>query len=274
MKIRNLIVALAITGMIAIPAVAQDDCSSAVVAIDNGAAATVDPCNSVNSSGDIGSCATGGGVLVTWAKFVATDTTARIRSDIGSLGSDSDYGVYSSSDNTCGGTMTEIGCSEDDAVPTAAACCNGDISVEGLTIGDTYFLKVGSWGDGCPETDPFTYDITVTSPIVGNICGDGIRSPVAGDEECDGADADACNAILGCAVDCTCELGICGDNVAFNGEECDGTDNSACILGCLGDCTCDPVGTPALPTLGKVALALLLFAGAFFAFGRRREVTA
>lgn len=270
MKIRNLIVALAITSMISIPAMAQDDCTGAVEAIPNGLGATVDPCADVTDDGVVGSCATGNpsvGVLSQWAFFVATDTSARIRSDLNSAGTDSDYGVFSSSDNTCGGVMTEVGCSEDESVP----CCNGDISIDGLTVGDTYFIKVGTWNDFCPNGP---YVIDVESPVPGLVCGDGVVSLIPGAEECDGAEDSACVTGLSCLGDCTCDLGVCGDNIVAGTEECDGTDNSACILGCLGDCTCDPVGTPALPTLGKVALALLLFAGAFFAFGRRREVTA
>lgn len=72
-----------------------------------------------------------------WFKFVATATTAEV-STCTSVGTDSSMQVYSGS---CAG-LTEIGCAEDNC---GASTFDGYIYLEGLTIGNTYYVQVGSW---------------------------------------------------------------------------------------------------------------------------------
>lgn len=218
MKIRYLLVLVMAVALISVPAMAQDTCATAVAV-----PGPVNPCNDATPEGPLGSCTSGGGVNDSWLFFVATDTTARIRTDLNSAGTDSDYLVLS---GPCG-SQTEIGCSEDDADDGNPPYL-GDISVGGLTIGDTYYIQLGTWSDtACGD-----YVVDIAQPTVGGSCGDGVISLVPGAEECDGADADAC------------------------------------ILSCLGDCTCEPVTTPALPIWGIAGLALLLLVGGAFAFRR------
>ena len=68
-------------------------------------------------------------------------------------------------------------------------------------------------------------------------CGNNVAEP---GEDCDGSDNSACGG-TGCMADCRCTPPSCGDNIV-NGydEACDGTDDSACPGHCQGDCTCAP----------------------------------
>src|SRR5262249_40522794 len=72
--------------------------------------------------------------------------------------------------------------------------------------------------------------------------GNGCKCPVCGDDEttvavgeqCDGTDDTACPGR--CLGDCSCA--VCGDNVSEGPEQCDGTSDAACPGRCLGNCTC------------------------------------
>ena len=186
MKVWKLVIVVLAVGMFSVSAVAQDDCATAV-----SPGTPVEPCADASPTGPVGSCATGNpapGVLDSWVSFVATATTARVRTDLNSTGTDSDYGVYS---GTCG-SLTEIGCAEDSG---GAAGYNGDIAVKGLTVGDTYHVQLGTWNDGCPN-GPYIVDVIMPN----DSCGDGI---VNGNDLCDGSDNVAC-AGGDCDVDCLC----------------------------------------------------------------------
>jgi hypothetical protein len=247
MKVRYLLVALIAVSLVGVPTFAQDTCATAVVA-----GTPTEPCNDLTPTGPLGSCTSGGGTLDSWNSFMATATSARIRTDLSSAGTDSDYIVYSSSDNTCGGILTEIACSEDDVG------FNGDIAVVNLTIGNTYF-------DFCPN-GPYVVD--VIQPSDGPICGD--NDVNAFGEECDGTDSAACGEAA-CQGDCTCPTPVCGNGLTEAGEECDGASDAGCILSCQLDCTCEPLDTPALPIGGIVGLGLLLVGGGAVAFRRHRK---
>jgi hypothetical protein len=108
------------------------DCDTSVIA-DNSAATTAgdDPLLSCFFGGP----AQGFGTL--WYKFVATTTSARVHTE-GSVApaDDSLLGVYS---GACG-ALTEIGCSEDEGTGLLS-----DVTVTGLTIGDTYYIELASF---------------------------------------------------------------------------------------------------------------------------------
>jgi hypothetical protein len=253
MKIRNLIIALAAVTFIAVPAMAQDDCATAVAP-----GTATDPCTDGTATGPLGSCTSGGGVFDVWYTFTATAASARIRTDVSSAGTDSDYVVLHSADGTCAGIDAEVGCSEDETGYL------GDIAIEKLVVGDTYYVQLGSWGDSC--TGGYTLDVTM--PSDGDICGDGVINAFG--EECDGGDDAACVGL--CTATCNCPPPVCGNAVVEAGEECDGANDAACLLGCDALCACNPVQTPALPAWGVVGLALMLLAGGAFAFRRRKEM--
>ena len=218
MKIWKLAIVVLAVGMFSTAAIAGDDCATATpIATD------IDPCLDGNPTGPIGGCTSGGGLNDVWWSFVASDATARVRTDVGSAGTDSDYKVYS---GTCA-SLTEIGCSEDESGPYL-----GDISVKGLTNGDTYYIRLGGWGDYCSGV----YHATVTMPDdSGRVCGDGLVN--VGSEECDGGDL--------------------GDPPCGSGE-------------CAANCLCVPM-TPALPVWGLIGLGVLLLGGGAAAVRRGRK---
>ena len=74
-------------------------------------------------------------------------------------------------------------------------------------------------------------------------CGDGIQNQPS--EECDGSDQGICGGT--CDGDCTCAP-FCGDGVREAAESCDGSDDTACPGQCAGDCTCPKIGELALST--------------------------
>jgi hypothetical protein len=196
MKIKVLVALMAVA-VFSVAAVAQDDCATAVAATCNGAGAALDPNTDTTPTGPLGSCTGGGGVNDVWATFVATDTSARLRTDLNSTGTDSNFIVYAVDqlDQCNAGLWTEVGCSEDD---DGAGGFLGDICIDGLTVGDTYVVQFGSYGDVGGS-----YVLDVECPATGATCGDGVTSCIPGDEECDGADDAACD--IGCLPDCTCE---------------------------------------------------------------------
>lgn len=88
-----------------------------------------------------------------------------------------------------------------------------------------------------PENNAFA---TASMPATAPcpICGDNTANP---GEQCDGTDDSACPTL--CQVDCTCPPPVCGNNIIESGEECDGTNPGSCPTGtCDVDCDCpDPV---------------------------------
>ncbi|MCA9293079.1 MAG: hypothetical protein KDA20_04620 [Phycisphaerales bacterium] len=93
-----------------------------------------------------------------WYKFVATDTSAVVHF-CNSLATDSSVQAYS---GTCAG-LTEIGCAEDNC---GASTFNGWMYLEGLTIGNTYYVQQGTW-DGDPGSAGYSagsYTIEIVCP--------------------------------------------------------------------------------------------------------------
>jgi hypothetical protein len=132
-------VLLLAVGMFSTTAIAQDDCATAVAA-----PGPVDPCLDTTPTGPLGGCTGGGGVDDVWLTFVAPATSTRVRTDIGSAGTDSNFLVYSSSDGTCAGVLTVVGCTED----ISGSNFLSNTCVGGLTVGATYFVRLGDWADG------------------------------------------------------------------------------------------------------------------------------
>ncbi|MCA9293878.1 MAG: hypothetical protein KDA20_08700 [Phycisphaerales bacterium] len=87
-----------------------------------------------------------------WFSFIASDTTAQVHT-CDSVATDSSMQVYS---GACG-SLVEVGCAEDNC---GNSTFNGYIYLEGLTIGATYFIQVGSYN--AAAAGPYT--LTIVCP--------------------------------------------------------------------------------------------------------------
>lgn len=137
-----------------------DECDDAREVSCNGSV-IVDNTFATDRTTDPGfSCHLGGpgqnGVGSVWAKFVATSSTARLRTcDSQPPADDSIIGVYS---GECG-DLTEIACN-DDTTGCASTGLNSDVCVSGLTIGQTYYVQLASW----TEADRGQYELELICP--------------------------------------------------------------------------------------------------------------
>lgn len=67
------------------------------------------------------------------------------------------------------------------------------------------------------------------------VCGDNVRNS---GEDCDGTDDSACEGL--CLGSCECPAPSCGNDVIESGEVCDGVSTGSCPTGvCDPDCTCE-----------------------------------
>ena len=126
----------------------NDNCTDATVAAVNtdGECTVVTPgtlLEATPSSTPSGSC-TGNPDDDVWFQFVATDDTHLISlENINGSSTNLDHGLY---EGTCG-SLTEIYCSEDDAIITPT-----------LTVGNTYYIRVFSSGSGSEDS---TFDLCI-----------------------------------------------------------------------------------------------------------------
>ena len=150
------------------------DCDTSVIA-DNTAASTAvdDPGLSCHFSGPgtqvIGSL---------WYTFVPTGDSVRVTTE-GSVApaDDSLLAIY---DGTCG-AFVELGCSEDEGTGLLS-----DLTVAGLTPGNTYYLQVGCFG----EADRGAYTLNI------ECLGGGPPDPGGDNDECEGAILLECNTTV------------------------------------------------------------------------------
>jgi hypothetical protein len=288
-------VLLLAVGMFSTTAIANnpgDDCATAVPAPGG-----LDPCLDKNPTGPLGGCTSFGSLYDVWVSFVAPSTSARVRTDLSSAGTDSDYIVW----DACGGNR--IGCSEDDGTAPGSGCCLGNICVGGLTVGNTYYVQLGAWaagqdlsGFGLPN--PYLYSCGVYNIDIeaAGTCGDSVvdcgeqcdppgpccsatcqnviicgNGCIEGTEDCEGPGDPVCPGGAICQADCTCPPIICGNNLVEAGEECDGTGTPLCPEGsqCNRLCRCY-TGIPAVSEWGLAVLTLIGLVSGTILFGRRR----
>lgn len=112
------------------------------------------------------SCYFGGpsnGVGSTWLTFVATNTSARLDTNASTGSTDTLIAVY---DGTCG-SLTEIGCSEDEGVGFLS-----DLCVSGLTVGNTYYVQVASFDSFSTGSITLTLECPCPAPPANDECED------------------------------------------------------------------------------------------------------
>lgn len=79
-----------------------------------------------------------------WYKFVATTPGMTVSTDVQGLSlTNTQVAVYSSSDNTCTGTLTQIGCDDNSGTNEGN---NSIINMASLTPGTSYFIRVDGSG--------------------------------------------------------------------------------------------------------------------------------
>lgn len=118
-----------------------------------------------------------------WFSFVADNDSMEISTDYsGYTLTDIEMAVYSSSDNTCTGTMMEIGCNED--VGATFSCSNPPINNYysavvvfngSLVPGNTYFVRIdgnGTTGTFCISAGPIIHVLPTQTPneLIGSTC--------------------------------------------------------------------------------------------------------
>jgi cysteine-rich repeat protein len=265
------------TTAIANPGGPEDDCAGAIPA-----PGPVFPCEDKTPTGPLGGCTSGLGTFDKWVSFIAPGTSTRIRTDIGSIGTDSDFIVW----DACPPGGNKIGCGEDIGPGNYLS----DTCVGGLTLGATYYVQVGSWADSC--SGPYAVDISAAGT-----CGDGILDCGEGCDDSNTTGGDCCSATCqnefvcgdsvicgtetcddgnttngdGCNNLCHIEVPFCGDNmVNQTSEECDGTAGT-CASGsyCGTNCLCIE-GIPAVSEWGLAVLTLIGLVSGTILFGRRR----
>jgi hypothetical protein len=94
-----------------------------------------------------------------WYSFVATATDMTISTDVTGLGlTDTEIAIYSTSNGTCTGTLTQVGCDEDGGVNQSL---NSIASLTSLTVGNTYYVRVDGF-----STSTGTFCISVAESMV------------------------------------------------------------------------------------------------------------
>ncbi|OFY71909.1 MAG: hypothetical protein A3G23_05140 [Bacteroidetes bacterium RIFCSPLOWO2_12_FULL_37_12] len=130
-------------------------CSAAAVTINGGCATPNTNVAATSSTQASPTCWTKSNDV--WYTFTATDDSITLSTDYYGNGAgdltDTQLALYSSSDNTCTGTLTQIGCDENGGVNVIN---NSLLNVTGLTVGNTYFIRVDGFstatGDFCLAT--------------------------------------------------------------------------------------------------------------------------
>lgn len=154
------------SGNLATAQPSNDECANPVN-INCGSSATVDSTTATENVTDPGySCHFDGpgtqafGTI--WFTFTATDTSARIGSCTSTgAADDTELAVYS---GTCG-ALTELGCSEDDC---GAGGLLSRVCVNGLTIGNVYYIQVGGYANG--DRGPITVTVECPCPVLPETC--------------------------------------------------------------------------------------------------------
>ena len=181
----------------------NDTCDAAET-VSNGVSGIAVNCEASTGIDDpIPSCMFGTNYGSVFFEFVATQTSARIRTDLNSVAGDSEFAIFAVDDFApCDTSIwSEVACVEDGDFEF-----NGDTCVDGLIPGDTYKIMLVSFTSAsCGE-----YTVDIVSP-------------------CSGAPVDNCPNDPN-----KTEPGLCGCGIPDTDTDTDGTPD------CLDQCPNDP----------------------------------
>ena len=148
-------------------------CSASTLTVDDDATSFTNV-NATTVSGDAtGSCWTvSSNSHTVWCSFTApSDGKADVYVEAYGYHTltNSQVAIFSSSDGSCSGTLTEVGCDDDSGTPGCTNCAYEQLT--GLTSGDTYFIEV----DGS-SSDVGSFSVSVRSAGVSfdNSSGDSL----------------------------------------------------------------------------------------------------
>lgn len=142
---------------------ANDDCTAATtLTVNPTAACTSRTSGTLESATDSGEPHVGTGRPDddVWYKFVATATSHRIEL-LNITGNGSEIIVHEVLEGTCGGGLISIHLSDPDLNPTAS-------SVRGLTVGNTYYIRVFTYGSDINTATDFEICLSTPPPPPAN----------------------------------------------------------------------------------------------------------
>lgn len=146
----------------------NDAICEAVSLTPNSGCTTWDNGGAGNPSGGNGSCFSEANVV--WFSFVATNDSMTVSTDFAGSEltlTDTDIAIFSSSDNTCTGTFTEVGCDTDGGL----GCTWCSLSeMTGLTVGDTYFVMVDGFSTQVGTFCVAVYETPPPPLVQGSAC--------------------------------------------------------------------------------------------------------
>lgn len=187
MKACRLTVVVFGVAMFCVSAMAQipiyDECFGRVLIgrpvppFDCNGSGTADNCLATTGADDLPMpCTNGVDFGSIYFSFVASHTSARVRTDLNSIARASAYTVYEVDQNTpCDKSLWgQVGCSEDDSCTSRFL---GDICVTGLTVGHEYVIQLVSWD--AASCGSYTVDVRCPCPPP---CGDGCCDAAAGED--------------------------------------------------------------------------------------------
>ncbi|MDE0959501.1 MAG: hypothetical protein OSB09_01845 [Planctomycetota bacterium] len=188
-----------------------------------------------------------------WYQFTATTTGITTISTCDAIDFDSDLVVYQ---GTCG-ALDQIACNGD-----GPACTAYTSSLDvGMTAGNTYMIRVGSWAIGTSGTGTLTISVGGGGPVTEN-CTNGTDDD--GDGLVDCADPDctpnpACGGSGGTGDECADPLvAVVGSNAVDTTAmttSADPYDNSQCATSALGDMGSDAWYQFTAPTSGTATIS-------------------
>lgn len=201
----------------------NDPCGAIPIAVNGGCVVDSNWYSTDDAGLGVPSCWSGTAQTTVWYSFVATNDSMIISTDflqdyyngIGYGGSPINapqVAVYSSSNGTCTGVLSEIACSQLDGLYIPG----GYLFLTGLTPGETYFIRL----NGAAYSSPFIYP-----DVLGSYCiqvHEPCQSAIAGETASSASQIDNCGTAFNGSTNGSSHEGLQNTN-AYEDLDCDGT---------------------------------------------------